>query len=63
MGICLYDGDNWYFTATFVHFLGWSEVKDETLFRYTHVEILTQMVVICLATRYQLDHGGAPICL
>ena len=29
-------------------------------FRYAHVEILTQAVVICGPTRNQLDHGGAP---
>ena len=40
----------------------WSEVVDETLFRYAHAEIRTQVVVICGPTRYQLDHGGgAPI--
>jgi len=36
-----------------------SEVKDETPFRYAHVEIRTQVVVIGGPTRYQLDHGGA----
>jgi len=38
-----------------------SEVKDETPFRYAHAEIRTQVVVICDVTRYQLDHGGAPL--
>jgi len=37
----------------------WSEVKDETTFRYAHAEIRTQVLVIYGTTRYQLDHGGA----
>jgi len=39
----------------------WSEVKDETIFRYAHAEIRTRVVVICDPTRYQLYHGGARI--
>jgi len=50
--------------ATFVHlvgYMGWvtskgNEVKDETSFRYAHDEVLTQVVVICDPTHYQLDH-------
>ena len=38
----------------------WSEVEDETLFRYSHAEIRTRVVVICHPTRYQVDYGGAP---
>ena len=34
----------------------WSEVKDETPFRYAHAEIRTRVVVICGRTRYQLEH-------
>jgi len=34
--------------------------KDETPLGYAHAEIRTQLVVICGATRYQLDQGGAP---
>ena len=34
----------------------WSEVKDETPFRYAHAEVRTQIVVIYDPTRYQLDH-------
>ena len=37
----------------------WSEVKDETPFRYAHAWILIHVVVICSPTRYQLDHWGA----
>jgi len=36
----------------------WSNVKDETSFRYAHTEIWTQVVVICDPTHYQLDQGG-----
>jgi len=55
------DDDDWCFTATFVHMVGWmtSIGKDETHFRYAQWEIRTQVVVICGPTRYQLDHGGA----
>ena len=35
--------------------------KMYTAFSYAHTEIRTQVVVICDPTRYQLDHGGAPI--
>jgi len=41
----------------------WSEVKDETPIRYAHAEIQTQVVVIWDPMRYQLDHGGDPICI
>ena len=41
----------------------WSEVEDETTFRYAHAEIRTQVVVICGPTRYQLDHGDDPYSL
>ena len=34
----------------------WSEVKDETPFRYAQAEIWIQVVVICAPTRYRLDH-------
>ena len=37
------------------------KVRDETPFRYAHAEVLTQMVVICDPTRYQLDNGGAMV--
>jgi len=37
----------------------WSEVKDETPFRYAHGDIRTQEAVICDPKLYQLDHGGA----
>jgi len=37
----------------------WSEVKDETPFRYAHIEIQTQVAVICDPTHYLLNHGGS----
>jgi len=36
-----------------------SEIKDEISFRYAHIEVRTQVVMISDPTRYQLDHGGA----
>jgi len=41
----------------------WSEVKDETPFRYAHAEFRTRVVMICGPTRYQLDDGGTPLLL
>ena len=39
----------------------WSEVKDETPFRYAHIEIQIWLVTSDLwPTHYQLDHGGTP---
>ena len=37
----------------------WSEVKDETPFRYSHADIRIQVVVIYGPTRYQLDREGS----
>ena len=45
--------------------MGWTTskgneaVRDETLFRYAHAEIQTQVLVICGPMHYQLDQGGA----
>jgi len=49
------DGDDWCFTANFVRMVGneWSEVKDETTFKYGHTGIRTRLVVICGPTRYR----------
>jgi len=38
----------------------WSEVKDETAFRYARDEIWTQVILICGPTPNQLGHVGAP---
>ena len=39
----------------------WSEAKDETSFRYAHIEIRTRVVVICDPNTLLLDQRGAPI--
>ena len=58
------DDNDWCCTATFVPKdlqMSWSEVKDETTFRYANTEIWTRVIVDLLSNTLLLDLGGDPV--